>query len=318
MRKPLLIIASCTDRKRLPPAGTLRLRKYQEGTVEPRFKSWWSAIRSCESGTLRADRLYLGDHWAVVRDLPVIAQTAGWNAQVWIASAGYGLVPAAAPLHSYAATFSRGHRDAVVRSTTRDGRVEARIWWSLLGSVIGPVRKAPRRIADLLESHPRAHVLVVGSETYVRALEDDLLEVVRLLKGRDGLLLVTGSHVGLKSELERACIPSLAKLTHHLGGSLIGLHARLARWILEDAPKTGLEAEGVRNAVQRLITRTPTRESFDRRKMTDHEVSRFIERTLRQDATLPQTVLLRRLRDSGRACEQARFRGLLAQVRRNG
>jgi hypothetical protein len=124
--------------------------------------------------------------------------------------------------------------------------------------------------------------------------------------------------VGLSPELQGACIPSVAELTYHVGGSLIGLHARLARRILEDAPRTGLEASEVRKSVRRLVEESPTRVSLDRARMTDHDVSLFIRRTLREDATVAQTVLLRRLRASGRACEQGRFRDLFAQMRRSG
>jgi len=317
VKKPLLIIASCTDRKRLPAPMALRLRRYREATLAARFESWWEAVCESRSAALPAQTLYLGDHWAVVRDLPAVAEIAGWKAQIWVASAGYGLVPTAAPLHPYAATFSRGHRDAVARATTPNGRADARTWWSLLGSVGGPVKRAPRRVSDLLNENPRAHVLLVGSEAYIRALEEDIREVLHQLRGRDALMVVTGVGVNLSPELKEACIPSVAELAHHLGGSLVALHARLARRILQDAPRTGLEASEVGKAVRRLIQQSPRRALFNREKMTDREVTNFIGRSLKQDAMAPHTVLLRRLRDSGNACEQKRFRDLFGQVRRN-
>ena len=48
--------------------------------------------------------------------------------------------------------------------------------------------------------------------------------------------------------------------------------------------------------------------------MADDEVLRFIHLELKKDPSAKCTRLLRRLRDSGRACEQARFKGLFQEV----
>ena len=52
-----------------------------------------------------------------------------------------------------------------------------------------------------------------------------------------------------------------------------------------------------------------------RQKMTDDDVRDFIRQALMRDPRAAQTKLLRSLRDTGRACEQARFKRLFIEVR---
>src|SRR4051794_767517 len=120
MAHTLHIIASCTDRKRGLVPAALRLRSVRELDVEARARAWWMRLQGAEQATVVAEELYAGDHWQVVRELRVAAGTAGYIPYLWVASAGYGLIPAEAPVCPYSATFTRGHEDSVVRSGSHE------------------------------------------------------------------------------------------------------------------------------------------------------------------------------------------------------
>ena len=97
------VVAACTDRKRATAVEPVRLRDVAAGP--DRVEAWWKRLAS-QPVRLRADELYVGDHWSIVRDLVSLANRRGFDGQLWVASAGYGLVPSDAPLANYSATLS--------------------------------------------------------------------------------------------------------------------------------------------------------------------------------------------------------------------
>src|SRR5256885_2284773 len=92
MSDTVLILASCTERKRLPVPKALRLRNIRHRDAGQRAARWWQRLMHHQSDTLPATDLYAGGHWAVVRRLPEVARTRGLRPALWVVSAGYGLV----------------------------------------------------------------------------------------------------------------------------------------------------------------------------------------------------------------------------------
>ena len=311
------IIANCTDRKRLPVPAELRLRAVRPGTPSDRGTRWWNRLRDHQSPVVQATDLYVGDHWAVTKTLPEIARASGLRPSLWVASAGYGLVPSNAPLRSYSATFAAGHADSVSLSRNgASGSEFTREWWAHLSGIPGPLRGLPRTVTDIVRDDPRACVLVVASPDYVSAMEDDLLAAARESKQPDGLLIISGRGRFAAGPLGTHLIPSEARLQLRLGGARLSLHARVARRILEEAPEWKLSAEILQARYRRIVARSPDLPHLVRQKMTDEEVQRFIRAQIRKSPAASCTPLLRLLRDSGRACEQSRFKALFNQERR--
>src|SRR5262245_57877343 len=113
MSHTVLILASCSSRKRLPVPPGLRLGGVRGRDVRERAGHWWQRLMDHRSERLPATDLYAGGHWSVVRRLPTVARARGLEPALWVISAGYGLVPATAWLHAYSATFTPGDPDSV-------------------------------------------------------------------------------------------------------------------------------------------------------------------------------------------------------------
>lgn len=315
MTRTLHIIASCSDRKRLPVPARLRLRSVRSTLLADRADRWWQQLSRDTSPVLPAERLYLGEHWAVCRTLLDLAPAAGYRPELWVASAGYGLVPANAALHAYSATFASGHPDSVVPAPNGVSRHElARQWWSALSKAKGPVPRTSRSLADLAKANPRASFLVIASPEYVAAMERDLSAAAGALTDSDRLLIVTSRGAKTNGLLAPYVIPSDAKLQAHVGGARTALHARVARKILKEAHRWELSAAVLQERYQRLVDRSPPVPRLDRDRLTDAEVRKYIEAELRRQPDASCSRLLRRLRDSGRACEQARFGSIFWSV----
>jgi hypothetical protein len=311
----LHVIASCTDRKRLRAPAALRLGNLRESAGSDRFAAWWRALQRDGSPTRTAAELYAGDHWTVLRELPALGAKAGLVVRLWVASAGYGLVPGAAPLRSYAATFTPGHADSVVTSgaTARD---EARDWWQRLGREVGPDPSAPRTVAALARAHPGETFLVVAAPRYVAAMEADLAEALGHLRSKEKLVIVSGMPGPTTEALRANWVPSVAALQSVLGGARTSLHARVARRIVDEAAERGIAATAVRERFQNLARQAPPLPVYDRTAVEDDAVRRFVLDELRENPRATHTRLLRDFRASGHACEQSRFRRIFQETPR--
>ena len=313
MKTRLHIVASCADRKRLPIAKELRLGSHRDRGRVSRLDSFLIALGRANGDTLPAADLYAGPYWAVVRELPAAAAGAGVQATLWVASAGYGLVPATAPLRGYSATFRLGEPDSVASGLESDPvSTQLAAWWQGLAAWKGPSPGRPRCVSDLAAAEPRSHVMVLGSPRYIQALEDDLGSAVSILRER--LLIVTSLAPGKGNPLAGNVIASEERLLSVVEGARPALHARVARHIIAESPRYGLAADTVRGRLRSLADRSSYRRPPERAPMNDEQVRAFIRRALRTQRELSCTRALRSLRDGGRACEQKRFRELYQEV----
>lgn len=306
MRPALHIVAACTDRKRSSGHEPVRLRDIPAGP--DRARRWVEALAAAQA-KMPAQELYVGDHWSVVRSLPELAEKAGFDATLWVASAGYGLVRADQPVAAYSATFSSGHPDSVARG---GGGTEAlQAWWRSLSHAFeaGPGGRSFRNIAS---DTPDGRWLVVGSPAYIHAMEPQLADLPSV---ENRCLLVTGSPGPRDVRLLTSWLVSDAVLQPQLGGAMPALHARVARHLLQLLPDTAtLTKEWAKGVLEGERLKSPGYTRPDRERGNDDEVKAFIRASLAKDDRASHTALLRAYRTAGRACEQSRFRALFVSV----
>jgi hypothetical protein len=157
-------------------------------------------------------------------------------------------------------------------------------------------------------------MLIIGSPSYLSALEDDLADAASLMGGTDRLVIISGEPGPRREELRGNWIASAADLLPELGGALPSLHARLARRLLDDAPAHGLDASRLRSRWQQFAARAPRPVRIERAVSTDSQVKSFIRDGLQRMPSLTHTRALRDFRAGGCACEQGRFRELFRSV----
>ncbi len=315
MKKRVHIVASCADRKVVPASKDRLLRNHRSHGSLSRFESFVSALRSPAGETCAARDLYAGPYWAVVRQLPDVAAAAGLEARLWVASAGYGLVPGEATLHGYSATFRSGEPDSV--ASADDGAPfseQLTAWWAALSTSHGPSRGVPRSLRRLADEE-RETIVVLASPRYVQAMAHDLRGAADVLG--DNLLVVTSHEPRTDDPLASNVVPSRETLIGHVDGARPALHARVVRHMLEHVAEHPLSARTLRARYARLARSSDYARPPDREPMTDPEVRRFIRRELVSNPGLTHSRLLRVLRDGGRACEQKRFRNLFQEETRH-
>lgn len=313
MDTTLHIVAACADKKRYPPDRGARLRAHPRGSVAERVASFTAALAKA-GPRLPARDLYIGPYWATVRSLPDIAASAGRSARLWVASAGYGLIPATAPVSPYSATFQLGHADSVADPCSpHPVSDQLSAWWTELTRRNGSSHCEPRNLAELARSNQGATVLVIVSPRYFQAMRGDLERTAESLGDR--LIVITSQRLPDGDALHANVVVSEGRLTDIVGGALPSLHARVAAYMLREAPSQAFTAAALRSLCAQIASTASPRRTYDRRPMSDAEVIEFIQRAMaRRCSRTSHSALLRELRSRGRACEQKRFKRLFEEA----
>ncbi len=306
-REPTVhVVVTCANRKCQTVPEHFRLQNLSVEAPGERCRAWLERLSS-GSPTIAAKDLYAGEHWQVARNLP---EAAGPSADLWVSSAGYGLISAAAPIHPYAATFAIGQPDSV--ATTSDA---ARRWWRELSKWEGPRAGEPRSFAALAEQDPDSVIIAVMSDAYQRACSHDLEDAASRLTDAENLSVFGPS--GRCTEIDDLIVPVTAALRPAVGGSFQALNVRAADYILRTARESGTPLR--RSLLIKLINDATAAapEDAGRRpagaRLVDDDIRAYIRECISHGPT-SATKLLRLLRDSGQSCEQARFKALFAEV----
>lgn len=305
--KRLRVVVTCSHRKSTTVPDALRLRVLNHLTPSARTKTWVRRLSHNSAPTVSAVRLYAGEHWEVARQL-CDADAGGIPVELWVCSAGYGLIPADAELLPYSATFSADSPD-----TIPDGNAGAARWWAALQNWDGPAA-APRSLAALVEDDPSSRVIVALSAPYVQACRLDLINAAAA--ARPGQFSVVSAGTKGDADLAPYLLPVDARMQHVVGGTRQALNVRAVSHLLAAGVTSHADMEATLHA---LLAEQPPIPRYERRRASDAEVRTFIRRRLRADDTATHSRLLREFRSADRACEQSRFAALfraeLSEVR---
>ena len=304
---PVHLIVTCANRKRHDIPAGLRLDDVRDQRPGQRFAVWTRRLMDAPPVAAATD-MNAGEHWCQAQTLPGIV---GPHATLWIASAGYGLIPATATIRPYAATFAPNTPDSVgaTAATVQD-------WWHRHTQWAGPTAGQPRSYVDLVRRDPTATIIAVLSEAYLRACASDLQAAAGHLSD-DNRFSVIGPPTADRS-LDHLLVPVTAKLRPVVGGSLQALNVLAAAHLLTTIGTAGeLPARSTLRKLAEQATRTAPPDPSRRpagTKLSDEEVRVFVHAQLTRGQTTA-TSALRALRGTGRSCEQARFRNLFNEVR---
>jgi hypothetical protein len=274
-----------------------------------RLKEWISRLEGSAGPRVEARDLYRGEHWAVSARL---SDRAGRrSAELWIASAGYGLVSDRSRLIPYAATFVAGPADSVVPPGMRPTG-SRREWWKGMAAWAGPDPGTPRSLAALAGADPARPLVVALGAAYLDAVVEDLVSARRLLSNPSLLIIISAGTRAIDG-LNDNVLPVDASAETVLGGSRTSLNARIASWVLGAEADHHYDVRCVASLVKEKLS-NGIRVTPRRKPQNDDAIVRMIERSLARDPSAKKSRLLRSMRDAGLACEQGRFSRLYQQV----
>ena len=308
----LHVILSCTARKRASEPGYPRLRNVEPVPVLDRVERWAALVSPAPRRHVAAD-MYAGEYWQAGMELASRTELAG-QIQVSVVSAGLGLVGIRDKVPMYGATLAARHPDSVLATSGPAAPSHVRRqWWDGLtrAAVLGHDR--PRRLVDLAEHDTNASVMVCIGRSYLAAVAVDLAALVERVRDPERVM-VFASGTPLAG-LERCWITVPGRLRLTLGGSLSSTALRAATAVLAESGTVPPDVGRARTIVDTLVATVGELPPFDRRRQCDDMILEWILDHLAEAPNGTKTTALRRFRDEGNACEQARFGRLFDDAR---
>ena len=274
-----------------------------KGSVCQRFYWWKKAIEKQTPATTVRD-CYAGDAWSQAIAAEKVSPTKN---QLWVLSAGLGLLSANQTIPNYSATFVNNDLDSV--ASDHLGKID---WWNML---VGWRRELTGIgcIADLAAANSQSVFIIAVSSTYLAVIKNDLVSARGELSSPDNLLVISAGTRRLPA-LGASLLPIDAKFENFVGGARATLNARMLRHIVEKYKSRRISATQVSEYLSIVATNLLKPRSFERLPLNDKQIATFIRK---QSELIPRSsasALLRILRDGGSACEQKRFHRIYKSI----
>ena len=291
----LFLITNCSATKRVASGEPVHLRNWS-GSVRQRFR-WWRQAIDRENDLTPARDCYAGDAWTQV----VAAEKASsGECQLWVVSAGLGLISSDLPIPNYSATFISNDPDSV--GPSHQARTE---WWELICDWRRKI-SGVGSITDLAEANPNSVFLIALSSSYLAVIKDDLLSARLALESPDNLIIISAGTRAMP-EMGSSLLPIDARFENLVGGARATLNARMLRYLVENFDLRKFNACKIRKSLNITATELAKPKLFDRARLDDVGIAAFIHKQSKLVRKTSASTLLRILRDGGSACEQKRF-----------
>lgn len=299
----LIVITTCTDRKRFPVPRDLDASELSPGSQSSVARSWRTRTRSA-STVGPATNVYCGRSF---REALLAAEKG--RGEFRIISGGLGLIRGDQVIPSYSLSLATRSNEFIGSKIVGETFSSPR-WW---GSIQYEARTAAP-IAELVHTNPKAIVVVGVSNSYLPLVAEDLASIEADDLGRIRLIGMSIED-GCPLPLRDCILPYDNRLNgpdSKICGTRGDFSSRAMRHFIEgvllETRSSSLAAH--KDAVNRLLARWRRPKPISRPSKTDSEIIDLIKRNWTRIQGQSARGL-RYLRDiENIACEQGRFRAL--------
>lgn len=302
------LITTCTNGKHFGSGSILSLSQFSSGRTPSSvlINSWCNALNEAisTSATVYAEDLYKGGHWAtakaILTDYPV---------DLWVLSAGLGLLHHKDKVVPYRATFAVGYDESIpLYSQEYVGRSFHRTWWKEITSRSIFKSEHPASILDLMKKNKKDYYVICGSPDYINAIELDIINGLEyLVDAKKQLLIITSKKIN--DRLTAYLFKTNQNMAQWLRCNMLMLNISVAKYIVKEF--TSKKFNNLNELSQKLVEELkelPEREVKKGIRRSPEEVKSFILKLMQQKPDLSATNALREFRNSGNSFEEKHFR----------
>lgn len=298
-----VILTACTQRKRFVPQSLLSARSLASGALKDVSREWTKRLSQAES-VATANDLYCGRSFVEAKKAAQIMR-----GDLYIASAGLGLLRSDDAAPAYNLTVSKGSPDCILDKLSGDH--EASDWWAAIATARAPFEAIEKTVGLIILALPSAYLRMVAPT--LGHLRHPVLERIRIIgSGREPSELPANLSSQFLPYDERLDGPQSP-----IRGTKSDFASRAVRHfveaVLEKAPIASMETHA--KIVRETLAPWGRPQVKSGNRASDAELKSLIrDHWDRMEGK--STKVLRVLRDElNVACEQKRFARLATEVR---
>ena len=301
----LIHITTCTNRKKPPAVESLLCRTLPCGEMAIVAKEWISRVQNAPHEHL-AHSLYCGRGFSESLSAARIAST-----DLWVISAGLGLVLSSEMIPSYSLTIASGADDSIKGRIRSDFNPSG--WWNAINSFSG------RSISKLINNDPDKSLFLISlTQPYAPLILNDLLELTPESLTRVRIVGIICSK-NMPEQLQNICMPYDGRINDQrcFPGTMSDFAQRSAYHFVKNIWNVygHQNAKDDSEAIIDILNRLEAPIVPCRKKLSDEDVRNEIIFNWDR-AEGHSNRMLRVLRDDLQvACEQKRFSILFNQVK---
>lgn len=302
------LITTCTNGKNSDSKAILSLSQFSSGRTPSNVlvNSWCNALKEAilTSATVCAEDLYKGGHWATAK--AILKQ---YPVDLWILSAGLGLLHHKDKVIPYKATFAVGYEESIPSySHEYVGKTFHRTWWKEISERSCFKSQHPTSITELMKKNNRDFFIICGSPDYINAIELDVINGLEyLVDSKKQLLIITSKKIN--NRLEGYLFKTSQKMANWLKCNMLMLNISMAKYIINDfTSNKSNDLNDISLHISDDLSELPEREIKKGIRRSPEEVNHFILKMMHQEPGISATHALRTFRDSGNSFEEKRFR----------
>lgn len=319
------LIVTCVAQKTVRKSVSILDSSIDSGSLEEVFAQWQSKLNSTDLQKKSAIDLYNSGLWGTYLDSWGVVNGRVKDANLWVLSAGHGLINANEKIVPYDVTFQDPRNDVpsilgkIEYNTASDARKKVlQGWWKKLSERKGEYSNSLTRLFSGFTSEDYA--LVVLGKDYLDAVFSDLKEGITA-SPYSGNIAVISNNVNdpTARKLESNWLYANSRLVNLPRSNATFVNAKIAHNLLlkmfeQEGGIGWWSFDSFNRYLEDLCADLPVPQKHERVLSTDAEIKSYIEGVLRKQ-DIPFSRLHRQFRDEGKACEYSRFKGLYYQVK---
>lgn len=294
------VIVTCAASKTVEVPEDLQFGKLPTLPVADSVTEWIKRLKNTSANLVKMIDLYKGGYWGIVKQINSNPKVDN----VWVLSAGYGIVNANQPVKPYAIALKDNSFDSIKLNTTGQSNDSYSQWWDNM------VAKRKLTITDVYNQHPEDIFIVYASFEYMKAIKNDFKNIV----DKPNVLIVSPD-TKIK-EFTPYILNTNLRLRSFLGGNKMTVSPLTVKHLVENIEKIGYTRDEVNTYFKDIINNQPQLPPQNpvREKLSDED---FIKLLLEIGVDKPKTAIIKAINDKGYASGINRTTRILNQLRKS-
>lgn len=297
------IISSCTNSKKQSPNKSLKIENFHKSMhLEDIIKTWDNNIQKQEETTYKVSELYKGGSWKASIDTKKVLLTK-YKTELYIASAGYGLIHSEEKILPYDCTFASSTINSI-NKFKNNSKIHANIrWWNEINTF------------NLSKFPENSYFFIVLPHNYLLAAQNTIDNLIKIFGNK--VFIFTANKNSLPEFMKNNIIKLDSRFNNFQAGVVSNMLQRAVLWlsdeiIQKDIPLTHTDLQ---NHIEEEMSKYEIFIMPTRTKLSEEELYAKIKSMIENENIQSASKGLKTFRAMGYACEQKRFGKIFKEIK---